>query len=96
MSPERCRQQGVYGTRVLSSGTRLPQQSPPQPAARPLFAQAGEKEAFVAAGNIQRAGPRRYPGAGVIIRGEIRGQQASESCGYLRRKKSSKWSSAGG
>ncbi|XP_066839171.1 ciliary microtubule-associated protein 3 isoform X6 [Anser cygnoides] len=34
-----------------------PEQSSPQPAARHLFAQAGEKEAFVAAGNIQRAGP---------------------------------------
>nr|XP_013052068.2 protein pitchfork isoform X1 [Anser cygnoides] len=41
----------------LSGGTRLLQQSSPQPAARHLFAQAGEKEAFVAAGNIQRAGP---------------------------------------
>lgn len=48
----------------LSGGTRLLQQSSPQPAARHLFAQAGEKEAFVAAGNIQRAGPSQISRGG--------------------------------
>ncbi|XP_040391594.1 protein pitchfork isoform X3 [Cygnus olor] len=48
----------------LSSSTRLLQRSSPQPAARHLFAQAGEKEAFVAAGNIQRAGPSQISRGG--------------------------------